>query len=316
MSTIVITGGSGLIGTALMNHLTERGHEVIILTRGIGGNKIGKALVSKTDTKVTYACWDIDKNFIEPGVIEKADYIIHLAGAGVADKRWSAKRKKEIVESRTKSGALIVKALHETKHKVKGLICASGIGWYGPDQDPHRAFIETDPPDPAFLGETCRQWEESTSGLNDINIRRVVFRIGLVFSKEGGALTEFKKPVKYGIAAILGNGRQVVSWIHVDDLCRLILHAIEKDALNGIYNVVSPQPVTNKNLTIQLAQKMRDKFFIPIYVPVFVLKIMVGEMSIEVLKSTTVSSKKIKETGFTFLYPTLEAAIPALFATK
>lgn len=312
MSTIVITGGSGLIGTALMNHLTESGHEVIILTRGIRGEIIGKTLVSETNTKVTYASWDIDKNFIEPGVIEKADYIIHLAGAGIADKRWSAKRKKEIVESRTKSGALIVKALHETKHKVKALISASGIGWYGPDHDPHRAFIETDPPDPAFLGETCRLWEESTFGLSDINIRRVVFRLGLVLSKEGGALTEFKKPVKFGIAAILGNGRQVISWIHVNDLCRLFLHAIEEEAMNGIYNTVSPQPVTNRNLTIQLAQKMRGKFFIPIYVPEFVLKIMVGELSIEVLKSTTVSSKKIKDAGFTFLYPTLEAAIPTL----
>jgi uncharacterized protein len=309
MSTIVITGGSGLIGTALTNQLTAKGHEVIILSRGIRKIETGQDM---NQHKVTYASWDIEKEIIEPGIIEKADYIIHLAGAGVADKRWSEKRKKEIVESRTKSGALIVKALREKNHHVKALLCASGIGWYGPDIDVSKAFAETDPSDPGFLGETCRQWEESTAGANEINIRRVVFRIGLVFSNNGGALTEFIKPIKYAIAAILGNGRQVVSWIHMDDLCRLFLRAIEDDTIIGIYNAVTPQPITNKNLTLQLAKKMRGKFFIPIYVPAFILKILVGEMSIEVLKSTTVSCNKIKAGGFTFLYPTLEAALPSL----
>lgn len=312
MSTVVITGGSGLIGTALSSQLAAKGHEVIILSRGEGRKETATVTALSGEGKVTYASWDISKQFIEPGVIEKADFIIHLAGAGVADKRWSSKRKQEIVDSRVNSGRLLVKALQETNNTVKAVISASGIGWYGPDKAAAIPFVETDPADGAFLGETCRLWEEATEAVTSMGKRKVVFRTGLVFSKEGGALTEFRKPIQFGVAAILGNGKQVVSWIHIDDLCRMFIKAIEDDSLNGIYNAVSPKPATNRNLVMELAKKMRGKFFIPVYVPSFVLKLMVGEMSIEVLKSTTVSCSKIKHAGFIFQYPTLEAALNAL----
>jgi hypothetical protein len=144
----------------------------------------------------------------------------------------------------------------------------------------------------------------------------VKLRTGIVLSNEGGALKEFKKPLRWGVAAILGDGKQMISWIHIDDLVRLYIAAIEDEALNGVYNAVAPKPVSNKELTMQLARVQKGNFFIPGYVPSFVLKLVVGEMSIEVLKSATVSCDKIHYTGFTFLHPTIEAALKNLEVSR
>ncbi|WP_315820882.1 epimerase [Paraflavitalea speifideaquila] len=226
------------------------------------------------------------------------------------------KRKQEIVDSRVKSGALLVKALTENSNKVKAVISASGIGWYGDDLKKARgkhAFTEDDPAGTEFLGETCRVWEASVDPIQDVLGKRLVkFRIGVALSKEGGALKEFCKPVRFGVAAILGNGKQVISWIHMDDLARLFLYAIEHEQVQGVYNAVASQPVTNKNFTLLLAEKIKGRFNIPFYVPSFVLKIVVGGLSIELLKSATVSNNKIGQAGFQFLYPTIEAALSDL----
>jgi uncharacterized protein (TIGR01777 family) len=305
MSTILITGGTGMIGTAVSRMLVSKGHEVILLSRG----------TSRTAAEgITIAHWDPYKNLIDPNAVSAADFIVHLAGAGVADKRWSAKRKKEIVESRTRSSELLVKALKETPNKVQAVISASGIGWYGPDPSiPNpRPFVETDPVDEDFLGETCRLWEGSITPVTAMDKRLVILRIGPVLSTTGGALAEFKKPVKLGVAAILGSGRQVMSWIHVEDLCRLFIHAIEDGGMSGVYNAVAPQPVDNKTLTLELARRMKGKYFVQVYVPSFLLKIIVGELSIEVLKSATVSAVKTRQSGFQFLYPSVQSALDDL----
>ncbi len=305
MSMIIITGGSGLVGTALSYILSANGHEVVIL----GRNPVGQLPANLS--AVSYVQWDTSKQFIPPGIIERADAIVHLAGAGVADKRWSAKRKKEIVDSRTASSATIVKAIAERPNHIKTIVSASAIGWYGPDSAiPNSTpFVETDPADAAFLGETCRLWEESIEPVSGLGKRLVKLRIGIVLSRKGGALKEFMKPLQYGLAAILGNGKQVISWIHIDDLCRIIVQALDKQDMQGVYNAVAPTPINNKALTLQLAKTMRGKSFIPVYVPALALKIMLGEMSVEVLKSTTVSENKIRNTGFQFLYPGLDAAL-------
>ena len=311
MPIILITGGTGLIGKNLTRHLTGKGYDVIIVSRNPPH--------SSDNPLVTYAAWNIDEQKIDGNAIAKADYIVHLAGAGVMEKRWGKKYKKEIVESRTKSSGLLVKALKENKNHVKAIISASAIGWYGKDQNPlihNDGFIETDPPDKSFLGETCRLWEESMEPVTLLNKRLVKLRTGIVLGSDGGAFTEFKKSLQFGVAAILGNGKQMISWIHIDDLCRMYVNAIENEKISGSYNAVAPLPVNNKILMINLAKLMRGQFYIPVHVRQFILKLFLGESSIEVLKSTTVSCEKIKGAGFTFLYPSIDAALKELTERK
>jgi uncharacterized protein (TIGR01777 family) len=308
MARVLITGGTGLVGTAVKNLLLQKGYEVVLLTRS-------------TVSKEGYAHWDINAGTIDATAIAGADYIIHLAGAGVADKRWSVARKQEILNSRTKSSALLVKALQETPNKVKAVISASAIGWYGPDQNnggnnnlAEQGFVETDPSYPDFLGTTCAAWEASIEPVTSPGLQKrlVCLRTGIVLSKHGGALKEFLKPLAVRMAAVLGNGKQMISWIDVRDLAKMFAYAIEHENLSGSYNAVAPSPVSNKTLTKTLASVLYGKFYITTYVPSFVLKIMLGEMSIEVLKSTTVSAQKIQDAGFVFDYPEITKSLSTL----
>jgi uncharacterized protein (TIGR01777 family) len=342
MSTITITGGTGLIGTALTHLLIDNGHRVIILSRNAplrkrqtpsdeaiesprspsstspqpaGESASAAAFYSRpSGPGLQRLHWDPATGYIDPESIRQADHIVHLAGAGVADHRWTAKRKKVIEESRTGSAELIVKALREIPNQVKSVVSASGIGWYGPDPAvPNlRPFEETAPADKDFLGETCRRWEAAISPVTTLGKRLVILRTGLVLSRQGGALAEFRKPVRFGIAAILGSGRQMMSWVHMDDLCRLYLQAIQQEEWSGIYNAVAPNPVSNRTLTTELARRLKGRYFVPVFVPSFLLKLMVGEMSIEVLKSTTVSAGKTRAAGFQFIYPSVEIALDNL----
>ncbi len=311
MPTVLITGGTGLIGKTLTRHLTARGYKVIIVSRN--------ARHKSDDPMVTFASWNIEEHNIDANAIAKADYIINLAGAGVMEKKWTKKYKKEIVESRTKSSELLIRALQENNNVVKAVISASAVGWYGNDlkkgDDTKDLFVESDAADKNFLGETCRLWEESIEPVTQMNIRLVKLRTGIVLSNEGGALAEFKKPLRFGIAGILGSGKQVISWIHIDDLCRMYIYAIENEKLSGSYNAVAPLPVNNKTLILILSKMIRGEFYIPVYVPKFLLKIFLGERSIEILKSTTVSSEKIKNAGFIFLCPTIDTALKELRAS-
>ncbi|HEX7903774.1 MAG TPA: TIGR01777 family oxidoreductase [Chitinophagaceae bacterium] len=308
MATVLITGGTGMIGTALTGALLERNYSVIILTRG--KTKINNELQS---SKVRYASWDIEKQTIDKEAIASTDFIIHLAGTGVGDKRWTTKRKKQIVDSRVKSCELLVKAIREYPNSIKAVVSASAIGWYGPDAViPNPSpFTEEAAAANDFLGQTCKQWEESIAPVTQSGKRLVRLRTGIVLSKKGGVLDEFKKPLNFGIATILGDGKQMMSWIHIDDLVRLYIAAIENERMNGSYNAVAPSPITNKELVLQLA-KSRGGFYIPVPIPSFVLKIILGEMSIEVLKSATVSAQKILQTGFIFSYPSIATALKSL----
>lgn len=300
METVLITGGTGLVGKALSTLLLKEGYRVIIVSR--------KSKVATSNSNLVFAQWDVAKKEIDMAALHQADYIIHLAGAGVMDKKWTAAYKQEIINSRAQSAQLITESLKNNTNKVKAVISASAIGWYRPAENIH---TEEEPADEGFLGTTCKLWEESIQPVKELNKRLVTLRIGIVLSKEGGALKEFIQPLKWGVAAILGNGKQIISWISVDDLCRLFLYAIQQEAMNGVYNAVAPNPVSNKILTLTLAKKMR-RFYIPVYVPSFILKIMLGGRSIEILKSAAVSSKKIETAGFRFQFNTIDAALDNL----
>ena len=353
MATITISGGTGLIGTALTHLLIDNGHRIIILSRkvppgrrrasaedrsmraddragtaedraGVPNDGPGNPGALPSSAAAFYGRasgpglqqlqWDPATGYIDPEAIRQADYIIHLAGAGVADHRWTDKRKKVIEESRTKTAELLVKALREIPNNVRGVVSASGIGWYGADPvipNP-RPFEETDPANRDFLGETCRKWEAAITQVTELGKRLVILRTGLVLSRHGGALAEFRKPARFGVAAILGSGRQIMSWIHMDDLCRLYLDAIVREEWSGVYNAVAPNPVSNRVLTTELARRLKGRYFVPIFVPSFLLKLMIGEMSVEVLKSTTVSAAKARAAGFQFIYPAVEPALDNL----
>jgi uncharacterized protein (TIGR01777 family) len=304
MRTILITGGTGLIGKALVRHLHKKNYRVIILTRSIKDHV--------PDDRTEYALWNPTDGKIDEQAVRRADGIIHLAGAGVMDKKWTAAYKKEILESRTKSAELLINSLKGSAHYVKVLVSASATGWYGADKIPGHFFTEDEEADTAFLGEVCRQWEKSTEPAEEIGIRVCRLRTGIVLDGEGGAYAEFRSPLKYSIAPILGNGRQVVSWVHIDDLCRMYIFAMENEQMRGSYNAVSPAPVSNKTLVLTIAEAVKGRSYISVHVPAFVLKIMMGGRSIEILKSVTAGAEKIKRLGFTFFYPGIEAATEAI----
>ena len=306
MASILITGGTGLVGKVLVKHLLKKNYTVTILTRNMKDVKEKEG--------VTYALWDVKNGTIDTEAVLKADAIIHLAGAGVMDKKWTPDYKKEILESRTKSSELLIDTLRKTKHNVKVIVSASAIGWYGEDKIPGHYFTENEPPDQDFLGEVCLQWEKSTEPAEQLGIRVCKMRTGIVLSDGGGAYPEFKASLKFGVAAILGSGKQVISWIHIDDLCRAYIYALENEGVKGSYNAVAPMPVSNKLLTLTIADKVKGKgkFYIPVHVPQFVLQTMMGKRSIEILKSATVSCKKIKDAGFSFLFPDITAAVNAI----
>ena len=306
-----------MIGKALTAELLRKGYEVIVLTRREKGkekekeNGKGK---EKGKEGMRYAAWDPAKGTIDRDAVLAADHIVHLAGANVGEGRWTQKRKKEIVDSRVKSGDLLLHTLVTLPHKIKTVVSASAIGWYGRDpQIPNpRPFTENDPAHTDFLGSTCQQWEAAIAPAGN-KTRLVILRTGIVLSRDGGAYEAFEKPLKFGLATVLGSGRQVVSWIHIDDIVRMYVEAIENTSWQGVYNAVSPNPVSNRQLIQSMARHAR--FHVTVPVPALALKIALGEMSIEVLKSATVSAAKVEAAGFNFLFPDIDKATRKLAAS-
>ncbi|MFN4247370.1 MAG: TIGR01777 family oxidoreductase [Flavipsychrobacter sp.] len=299
MKTIGITGGTGLVGRVITRLLVNKGYRVVIFTRHLRPESDG----------VSYAYWDTNKQDISIAALQQLDGIIHLAGEGVADKRWTPQRKLQILESRTIGTSFITNKILQHAPNCKVFVGASAIGYYGADKG-GRPFTETDNASTDFLGSTCKAWEEASESIEG-KIRRVLIRIGIVLSTEGGAFKEFAKPVKFGVAPLLGGGKQTVSWIHIEDLAALFVYALENGMMQGVYNGVAPVPVAQSQLMYSIRKNSKG-ISIPIPVPAFVLKIMLGEMSIEVLKSATVSSHETEQAGFQFQYTTINKAVTAL----
>ncbi len=299
---ILITGGTGLVGTRLAEILIRKGYQVSFLSRQAGEGKIKKYL------------WDLKTKYIDEGAIQKADHIIHLAGAGVFDKRWTKEYKKEILESRVDSTALLAEKLSTLKHKVKSFISASAIGIYGFDTgDSWQNETEPTIVGKGFLAEVTGKWEASLSPIEKSGLRTVKIRIGIVLSGQGGALEELSKPIKYFVGSPMGKGIQYVSWIHVDDLCEMFITALENEKMQGAYNAAAPDPVTNKMLTIEIASVLKRPLWLP-NIPAFVLNLILSsEKAAILLGGNRVSTEKIVEAGFKFNYPNLKPALEDLF---
>jgi uncharacterized protein (TIGR01777 family) len=300
MPKILITGASGLIGKPLTESLLAKGCTVNHLSRT--ENLAGTVKAYK---------WDIEKGYIDHKALEGVDVIIHLAGAGIADKKWTDKRKQEIIDSRVKSSTLLINAIKDSKINLKKFIGASAIGYYGAVTNEH-IYKEEDAPATDFLGSVCKQWEDSYLQLPDSVIKAII-RISVVLSDKGGALSKMQKTAKLGISSPLGSGKQYVPWIHLDDLVNVFTQAALSDSLLGIYNACSPQHLTNKQLTKALAKSLKRPCFMP-NVPSFLLKIIFGEMAAVVLDGSRASSNKLLSTGFTFMLPTVEAALNNLYS--
>lgn len=307
MKTIGITGGTGLIGTHLSNLLSDSGFNIVVFTRNPDKRR-------KYIKNTEYAKWDPRKGVIDKEALGKIDAIVHLAGEGIADKRWTEQRKAEIVDSRIISTNFIVKQLKEHAPNCKVFIGSSAIGYYGPDYEDAIPFTEESKASPDFLGHTCEKWEAASEPISN-TMRRVILRVGIVLSKKGGAFKEYAKPMKYGVMPLMGTGEQVVSWIHITDIARMIRFAVERVEVTGTYNAVAPKPVSYSMLIHTIASKKRGiKIVMPI--PKFILKIMLGGMEVELLKSCTVSPDKIIAKGFKHEFSDINSAVKDLLKKK
>lgn len=301
LQTIGITGGSGFIGTHLTSLLLENGYRVVIFTRS------SKQSNSKN---LIYAHWDAERSECDVAILSSVDAMVHLAGASIADKRWSEKRKNDILNSRVIGIRFLVSQLKQHAPNCKTFISASAIGYYGPDYEKSGAFSEDRPAYHDFIGDVCIAWENVANTARAF-MRTVILRFGIVLGTDGGAYPKFIQAVKFGLVPILGSGKEVSSWIHISDHCRLILFVLENKAVEGVFNAVAPYPVSNEELMKTIA-KTRGGIHISFHIPAFILKIMLGEMSTEILKSCTVSPGKILRAGFTFQYPQIEGAVREL----
>lgn len=295
---ILLTGGTGLIGSKLTNLLLEKGYTVSQLNR------------RKTKLSgVKNFLWNVEQGEIDAKCLEGVDIIIHLAGEGIAEKRWTEERKRAITASRTQSIRLIYDLMKRKAHQVKRVISASAIGYYS-DRG-NELMTEDSAPNRDFMARCCVDWEAAVDEGKALGLQITEFRTGVVLS-DSGALAKMAAPIKWFVGAPLGSGRQWVPWIHLDDVVNMYLFAAEHPELEGVFNQVAPNPVTNQQITKALGKQLRRPVW-PLHVPAALLKVLMGEMSTIVLGSTKVSAQKIENAGFHFKYPCLQGALEEIY---
>jgi uncharacterized protein (TIGR01777 family) len=296
---ILITGATGMIGKKLIAGLLLRGHKISILTR--------KPIKIKD---VQVFLWNVDKKEIDKSCLTGVDTIVHLAGAGIADQKWTKERKKQIIDSRVESTELLLKTIRETNAPVKNFIASSASGYYGDRAD--EILSETSAPGDGFLAECCILWEQAVDKGSSLGLRIVKFRTGFVLGKNGGGLTSLARPIKFFAGAALGTGKQWVPWIHINDITSMYISAIENDLYKGAYNGCAPHPVTNEMLTKAVAKKLSRPVW-PINVPEKVLEMILGKMSVVVTTSTNLSAQKTLDEGFQFEFVQIEDALNEIY---
>jgi uncharacterized protein (TIGR01777 family) len=299
---ILITGGSGLIGSKLTQLLQTSGFQVAHLSRSPRSNRTKSFL------------WDTKKGFIDASALRGVEAIVHLAGTNVGEKRWTKQRKEEILKSRLESTALLYDELKKGDHQVATFVSASATGFYGFDDEEHY-YTEDDKKGEGFQADVVGRWEQAVDRIATLGIRVVKIRGGVVLSEKGGALKEMMLPIKLYVGSPLGTGEQTISWIHIEDLCRIFIMAIEHENMQGVYNAVAPNPATNEQFTYAVAKALRRPVWLP-RIPAFVLNIIFGELAEVVLKGSKVSARKIQSSGFKFKFANLEEALSDLLRAQ
>ncbi len=284
---VLITGGSGYVGMNLSKLLDNEGYEVIHLSRKSSNNGQFKAYF-----------WDVKNQKIDTNALQDVRHIVHLAGAGVIDKRWTSKRKQEIINSRVNSANLLFNKIKNLETKPKTFVSASGTNYYGTVTS-EKIFMEEDKPGSDFLAHCCVLWEKSATQFEQLGLRTVKLRTGVVIGKNSPGIKKMLLPIKLGFGAAMGTGKQYMPWIHIEDLCQLYLKAIKEDSMAGEYNAVAPEHITNKEFTDRLAKSIDKKIWLP-NIPSFLLKLILGEKANVILKGSRVSSKKVENLGFPF----------------
>ena len=289
---ILITGGTGLVGKALIHHLEQAGYHVAVLSR------------QKNLDGLKSFYWDYQSMELEEAAIDFADVIIHLSGENISNKPWSKDQKQFIVDSRVKTTDLLFQSIEKKAKKLEAFISASAIGYYG-TYTSEKIFREEDGAGNDFLAETVVKWEASVQQFAKLNIPTAILRLGVVMTDKGGALPKMLKPVKLGLGAALGTGKQWIPWIELNDLARLFYFVLRKTLTDKtpqevlIYNAVTPNYISNAHLMRALAKAKKKPFFMPA-VPAFLFKLIYGEMSSILLEGSRVSSEKILKEGFEF----------------
>lgn len=296
---ILITGATGLVGKKLIPALQAQGHKISILSR------------KQTQIKaVDVYLWDVFKQTIDPAAFVEIDTVIHLAGEGIADKKWTPERKQQIIDSRVLAAELLYRTIRETKAPVNTFISASAVGYYGNRGE--EVLSENSEPGQGFLADCCVKWEAAAMQGIEMGIRVVKIRIGLILSKEDGALAAMEKPIKYFVGAALGTGQQWMPWIHLDDIVGIFTEAVTNTHMAGPYHACAPYPVTNKLLTQTIAKKLKRPVW-PFNVPKAVLQLLMGEMSILPLMSTNTTAQKTLDVGYQFKYVNLAEALDSIY---
>ncbi len=298
MTKILITGGTGMVGKYIANQLIIQGHEVVLLGRKSG-----------VFNGLTCYRWNPTSKEVDIAAFQGVSSIIHLAGAGVADRAWTDAYKHQIYDSRIQSTRLLIETLRHVPHQVSSFVSASAIGIYG--NNCPEPTTEDKPAATTFLAKVCRDWETEALHAEKIGLRTTIMRIGVVLAKEGGFIPQVAKPIRFLAGAPLGSGKQLLSWIHIHDLAQLFIKATFDEQMRGVYNAVAPHPETNKTITYAMAKRLHRPILLP-PVPLFALKLIFGEMTSMLVASQHISSRKIETAGFVFRFPTLNQALDDL----
>jgi len=301
MKSILITGGTGLIGTKLYKFLKEKHFNVIVLTR-----RESLSIENKD-----FVLWDPEKNILDTNKIENIDCVVNLAGESIDGSRWTNKYKKRIMDSRVISTRFLFTKLKSLKNKPKVLVSASAVGCY--HEDTLNEQDETSDLNHNFLGDVVKKWEFESRKFEDIGIKTSILRIGVVLSKEGGMLRKLYPLFLLGLGVPIGSGKQILSWVHIDDMVAIIFKCINEN-LSGIFNIVAPEKINNIDFT-KLLSKRISFIRLPSFIkaPKFLVRIIFGEQSTLVLNGLNISSKKIEKTGYVFKFPTMDGALKNIY---